>query len=87
MPKRTLNKQNIIKNYGRHGNDTGSPEAQIALLTEEILNLTEHLKKHPKDVSSKRGLIFKVVKRRRLLKYLEKESVESYKLIKKRLKI
>ncbi|GIW65742.1 MAG: 30S ribosomal protein S15 [Candidatus Parcubacteria bacterium] len=87
MAKKTLDKQNILKNYARHEKDVGSPEAQIALLTEEILNLTEHLKKNPKDVSSKKGLIFKVVKRRRLLKYLEKKSVESYRLIKKRLKI
>ncbi|GIW66121.1 MAG: 30S ribosomal protein S15 [Candidatus Parcubacteria bacterium] len=88
MTKRLKNnKKTIINNYARHDKDVGSPEVQIALLTQEIINLTEHLKKHPKDVSSKRGLIFKVVKRKKLLRYLEKKSTESFKKIKKELKI
>ncbi|MCS7183753.1 MAG: 30S ribosomal protein S15 [Patescibacteria group bacterium] len=80
-------KQENIQQYRRHEKDVGSPEVQIALLTEEILNLTQHLKKNPKDFSSKRGLILKVVKRRKLLKYLEKKSLETYKKIKRELKI
>jgi small subunit ribosomal protein S15 len=84
---RTKQKQEIIKKHQRHEKDVGSPEVQIALLTSEILNLTEHLKKNPKDVNSKRGLILKVVHRRKLLKYLEKTSFESYKRVKKDLKI
>lgn len=77
----------IIKKYSRHEKDVGSPEVQIVLLTEEILNLTDHLKRNPKDVNSKRGLILKVVHRRKLLKYLEKKSVETYKKIKKDLRL
>ncbi len=84
---RTKQKQEIIKKHQRHEKDVGSPEVQIALLTSEILNLTEHLKKNPKDMNSKRGLILKVVHRRKLLKYLEKTSFESYKRVKKDLKI
>lgn len=84
---RTKQKQEIIKKHQRHEKDVGSPEVQIALLTSEILNLTEHLKKNPKDVNSKRGLILKVVHRRKLLKYLEKTSFESYKRVKRDLKI
>lgn len=84
MPK---TKSETIKKYRRHEKDVGSPEVQIALLTEEILNLTKHLKKNPKDFNSKRGLILKVVHRRRLLRYLEKKSYVSYVKIKKELKI
>jgi small subunit ribosomal protein S15 len=66
-------KQQIIKKFAIHENDTGSSEVQIALLTEEIKNLTEHLKSHKKDFSSRRGLLRKVAERRRLLRYLERE--------------
>lgn len=71
-------KQSIINKYKTHENDTGSPQVQIALLTAEIKELTEHLKVHKKDFSSRRGLLNKVVERRRLLKYLEREDEKAY---------
>ena len=71
-------KAQIIKKFATHENDTGSSEVQIALLTEEIKSLTEHLKIHKKDFSSRRGLLRKVSERRKLLKYLEKENPESF---------
>lgn len=73
--------QEIIKKYGKHEKDTGSPEVQIAILTEEILNLSKHLQKHKHDKNSKRGLILKVAQRKKLLKYLKKESYSRYKKI------
>ena len=66
-------KQEIINTYKREENDTGSPEVQIALLTERISELTEHLKVHPKDNHSRRGLLKMVGKRRNLLNYLAKK--------------
>ncbi len=76
-------KAKIIEKYKIHEKDTGSSEVQIALLTEEIKRLLTHLKKHPKDFHSKRGLLKMVSKRKSLLKYLKKESEERYnKLIK-----
>lgn len=72
-------KQNIINKFKTHENDTGSPQVQIAILTAEIKDLTSHLKTHKKDFSSRRGLLKKVVERRRLLKYLEREDEASYK--------
>jgi small subunit ribosomal protein S15 len=80
-------KQDLIKKYKTHEGDTGSSEVQIAILTEEIEELTEHLKKHKKDHSSRRGLLKKVGQRRRLLRYLEKENVESYQGLIKKLKL
>lgn len=80
-------KQQIIKKFAVHEGDTGSSEVQIALLTEEIKSLTEHLKIHKKDFSSRRGLLRKVAERRRLLKYLEKENPESFTSLVKKLKI
>ncbi|MBU1131274.1 30S ribosomal protein S15 [Patescibacteria group bacterium] len=80
-------KQQLIQKFKTHANDTGSPEIQIAILTEEIKELTEHLKGHKKDYSSRRGLIRKVSLRKRLLRYLEKENLESFDTIVKRLKI
>ncbi len=71
-------KEKIIKNYKLHEKDTGSAEVQVALLTEEIKQLLSHLKKHPKDLHSKRGLLNMVSKRRKLLKYLKKENEKSY---------
>jgi len=71
-------KNRIIKKYKTHESDTGSPEVQIAILSEEINQLTEHLKLHKKDFSSRRGLLKKVGLRRRLLTYLEKEDQKSY---------
>ncbi len=77
----------IIKKYGQNEKDTGSPEVQIAILTEEILNLAEHLRKHKQDKNSKRGLILKVAKRRKLLKYLKRISFERYKRLVKELNL
>jgi len=77
-------KKGIIEKYKIHDTDTGSTEVQIALLSEEIKRLLSHLKKHPKDLHSKRGLLKMVSKRRRLLKYLKKEDEKKYKdIIKK----
>jgi len=77
-------KEKIIKKYKLHETDTGSPEVQITLLTEEIKRLLLHLKKHSKDFHSKRGLLKMVSKRRKLLGYLKKENVRRYNsLIKK----
>lgn len=80
-------KQRIIKKYGTHASDTGSAEVQIAILTEEIKELTEHLKTHRKDFSSRRGLLKKVNQRRRLLRFLEKDNPESFTDLVKKLKI
>ena len=71
-------KSKIIKKHNIHEKDTGSPEVQIALLSEEIERLVLHLKKHPKDFHSKRGLIKMVVKRKKLLAYLKKEDEKRY---------
>ncbi len=76
-------KNAIITKFKTHQNDTGSPQVQVAILSVEILELTEHLKMHKKDFSSRRGLLKKVGQRRRLLRYLKKEDTKSYdKLIK-----
>lgn len=72
-------KQNIIKKHQQSSGDTGSTEVQIALLSAEIAELAEHLQRHHKDHSSRRGLLKKVGERRRLLRYLKKENFESYK--------
>ena len=74
-------KQEIINTYKREENDTGSPEVQIALLTERINELTEHLKVHKKDNHSRRGMLKMVGKRRNLLNYLAKKDAESYKAL------
>jgi small subunit ribosomal protein S15 len=71
-------KQEIIKDNARDKNDTGSPEVQVAILTERIRNLTEHFKDHHKDNHSRRGLLMMVNKRRTLLAYLKKIDVERY---------
>lgn len=71
-------KAKIIKKYKVHESDTGSLEVQIALLSEEIEKLLAHLKKHPKDVHSKRGLLKMVAKRRKLLNNLKEESTRRY---------
>ncbi|MBO6010669.1 MAG: 30S ribosomal protein S15 [Oscillospiraceae bacterium] len=68
----------IIENNRTHETDTGSPEVQIAILTERIAQLTEHLKVHKKDNHSRRGLFLMIGKRRRLLDYLAKKDVERY---------
>ena len=77
-------KTNIVKKYELHEADTGSPEIQIALLTEEIKKLLLHLKKHSKDLHSKRGLLKMVSKRRSLLNYLKEEDVRRYNSIVKK---
>ena len=78
MALSTEKKSEILKNYGLHETDTGSPEAQVALLTERINNLTEHLKDHQHDHHSRRGLLLLVGRRRGLLKYLRENNVERY---------
>ncbi len=74
-------KEEIINTYKRDEKDTGSPEVQIALLTERITELTEHLKVHVKDNHSRRGLLKMVGKRRNLLNYLSRKDVERYRQI------
>jgi len=71
-------KKKIIEKFKTHNADTGSPQVQIAILTAEVKELTEHLKGHKKDFSSRRGLIKKVSERRRLMKYLKREDAKSY---------
>ncbi len=80
-------KQEIITTYARQEGDTGSPEVQIAILTERINHLTEHLKIHKKDHHSRRGLLTMVGKRRGLLDYLTKIDIERYRTIIDKLKI
>ena len=71
-------KQELIDTYKTHESDTGSPEVQIAILTENILNLTSHFKEHKKDHHSRRGLLKMVGQRRKLLSYLKKTDVTRY---------
>lgn len=71
-------KQSLIEQFANAANDTGSPEVQIAILTERILNMTEHMKVHAKDFHSRRGLLMMVGKRRRLLDYLKKKNEARY---------
>lgn len=80
-------KEKIIKKYKLHDADTGSQEVQMAILTEEINQLISHLKKHPKDHSSRRGLLAKVNQRKKLLMYLKKENEKRYANIVKKLKL
>lgn len=79
MPLDLKSKQQIIEGFATHNGDTGSPEVQIALLTEQVKNLTTHLKAHAHDVHSRRGLLALVNKRRRLLQYLLKKDNDRYK--------
>lgn len=78
-------KAKILSNYRVHEKDTGSPEAQIALFTEEIEKLAKHLKKHGKDNSSRMGLLKMVAKRKRLLDYLKREDIKRHTAIIKKL--
>jgi len=80
-------KLKVIKKFQTHEGDTGSTEVQIAILSEEIKELAEHLKAHHKDHSSRRGLLRKVGERRKLLRYLKKENVKSYEELTKKLKL
>lgn len=81
MPLTAENKNQIVGDYKIHEKDTGSPEVQIALLTRRITELTEHLKTHKKDHSSRRGLLKMVGKRNSLLKYLTREDRTRYQQI------
>jgi small subunit ribosomal protein S15 len=74
-------KKEIIEQYAQHEGDTGSPEVQVALLTNRISYLTEHLRAHRKDHHSRRGLLMLVGQRRRLLNYLRKKDVERYRAV------
>lgn len=74
-------KEKIVADYGRTAGDTGSPEVQIAILTERIAELTEHLKKNQKDHHSRRGLLKMVGQRRGLLDYLKKTDLEGYRAL------
>lgn len=80
-------KQRVITKFRTHEKDTGSPQVQIAILTNEISYLTKHLREHKKDHSSRRGLIKKVNERRRLLKYLEREDEKAFLKLKADLKL
>jgi len=80
-------KQKLIKKFQTHAEDTGSSEVQIAILSAEMDELAEHLKKNPKDHSSRRGLLKKVGERRRLLRYLKKENVKSHDELARKLKL
>ena len=78
-------KAQVVKQYQRSGKDTGSPEVQVALLTERIHYLTEHFKTHKKDHHSRRGLLKLVGRRRRLLNYLQRHDLEGYRALIKEL--
>ncbi len=81
----TKSKQEVIKKFAQGKGDTGSPEVQVALLSEKITKLAEHLKIHKKDNHSRRGLVSMVSKRRRLLYYLQKKDLARYKEIVKKI--
>jgi small subunit ribosomal protein S15 len=78
-------KENVLKDNRRHDSDTGSPEAQVALLTRQIEELSSHLRKHKKDFHSRRGLLQMVADRRKHLKYLEKKDEKVYNALIKKL--
>nr|WP_202025623.1 30S ribosomal protein S15 [Rhodococcus sp. MS16] len=81
----TEEKKAVLGEYGLHETDTGSPEAQVAMLTKRITDLTEHLKTHKHDHHSRRGLLLMVGRRRRLLKYVAKTDVARYRALIERL--
>jgi small subunit ribosomal protein S15 len=87
MALSTDEKQGIIKKFAREKGDTGSPEVQVALLSNQIDKLVAHLKEHSKDTHSRRGLLGMVAKRRRLLTYLRKRDEERFKSLIKELKL
>ncbi|HIC29677.1 MAG TPA: 30S ribosomal protein S15 [Rhodospirillales bacterium] len=80
-------KQELIKEFATKKDDTGSPEVQVAILSERISNLTEHLKPHKKDFHSRRGLLMMVGQRRRLLDYVKRKQVQRYEDLIKRLNL
>ena len=85
MALSTEKKKTILAEYGTHESDTGSPEAQVAMLTSRIIQLTEHLKAHKHDHHSRRGLLLLVGRRRRLLKYVASVDVSRYRSLIERL--
>lgn len=85
MPLEVAVKAQIMSEYGTSENDSGSPEVQVAMLTQRIRDLTEHSRQHPHDHHSRRGLLLLVGKRKRLLRYLEDIDVERYRSLIKRL--
>ncbi|HEY2833449.1 MAG TPA: 30S ribosomal protein S15 [Sporichthyaceae bacterium] len=85
MPLDSAQKKTILTDYALSENDTGSPEAQVALLTKRISDLTEHLKKHKHDHHSRRGLLLLVGRRRRLLQYLARTDIARYRSLIERL--
>lgn len=80
-------KKTILSEYGVHEGDTGSPEAQVALLTKRIRDLTEHLRQHKHDHHSRRGLLLMVGRRKRLLQYLKDVDIERYRSLIERLQL
>jgi small subunit ribosomal protein S15 len=87
MALQVVQKEKVVKQYQRSGKDTGSPEVQIALLTERINGLTEHFKTHVKDFHSRRGLLKLVSQRRKLLDYLKRKDADKYRDLIERLSL
>ena len=87
MVLQVVQKEQVVKQYQRSGKDTGSPEVQIALLTERINSLTEHFKMHVKDFHSRRGLLKLVSQRRKLLDYLKRKDADKYRDLIERLSL
>ena len=87
MANSQLDKSSVITDFRNHDTDTGSPEVQIALLTQRITHLTEHLRTHRKDFHSRRGLIAMTSRRRKLLDYVKRHDLEKYKQLLERLKL
>jgi len=87
MAKAQLDKSTVINDFKVHASDTGSPEVQIALLTQRVAHLTEHLRTHRKDFHSRRGLIAMTSRRRKLLDYVKRHDLEKYKQMLERLQL
>lgn len=87
MALQVAQKAQVVSQYQRSGKDTGSPEVQIALLTERINSLTEHFKSHVKDFHSRRGLLKLVSQRRKLLDYLRRKDADKYRSVIERLSL
>ncbi len=81
------NKQEIVKTYGKNEKDTGSTAVQVAMMSQKISELTEHLKSNQKDFATKRGLLMMVGKRKRLLSYLKSQNLDEYRELIKKLRI
>lgn len=87
MPINLKNKKELVEKYGKNAQDTGSTEVQIAMLTQKIAELTEHLKSNKKDFATKRGLLMMVGRRKGLLSYLKGKNLEGYRALVKKLGI